>query len=287
MMTDLTLIYLNYNTPDWTSLALSSLQEHYLKHTRLNVEVIVVDNASTDGSADLIEKKFHWVKLIRATSNGGFAVGNNLALKDVKSRYVMLVNSDVEATTASNLDELISYMDAHPEASVITPKLLLANKKVDPASHRGEPTPWASLTYFSGLAKLFPSSPLLAQYHLSYKDLKQIHTIDACSGAAMCVRTSAMQQVGLLDERFFMYAEDLDWCKRFRDAGGQVVFYPGIQMIHHKYKSGRAQKGTVKSATSRHFYQTMLQYYDKHYRKTYPSIVRLGIQLFVWYKTRT
>lgn len=286
MSTDLTLIYLNYNTPDWTSLALSSLQRHYLKKTKLNVEVIVVDNASSDGSAELIEKKFSWVKLIRAKENGGFAVGNNLALKQVKSRYVMLINSDVEATKHSNLDQLVYYMDAHPEVSVVTPRLTLTNGKLDPASHRGEPTPWASLTYFSGLAKLFPRSPLLAQYHLSYKDLHHIHEIGACSGAAMLVRTCAMESVGVLDEHFFMYAEDLDWCKRFRDAGGTIVFYPDVQMIHHKYKSGRAQKGVVKSATSKHFYQTMLQYYDKHYRERYSSIVRLGIQLFVWYKTR-
>lgn len=287
MTKDLTLIYLNYNTPDWTSLALSSLQTHYLKKTKLKVEVIVVDNASTDGSADLIEQQFSWVKLIRAEENGGFAVGNNLALKQITSRYVMLINSDVEATKDTNLDELVYYMDAHPEVSVVTPKLTLASGKLDPASHRGEPTPWASLTYFSGLAKLFPSSPLLARYHLSFKDLRHIHEIDACSGAAMLVRTSAMQKVGVLDERFFMYAEDLDWCKRFRDEGGTVMFYPNVHMIHHKYKSGRGQKGKVKSTTSKHFYQTMLQYYDKHYWKTYPSIVRLGIQLFVWYKTRT
>jgi N-acetylglucosaminyl-diphospho-decaprenol L-rhamnosyltransferase len=287
MIHDLSIIFLNYNTPDWTQLALKTLQKHYLSRTKLKVEVVVVDNASTDGSADMIAREFSWVKLIRSKTNDGFAAGNNLALKGVKSRYAMLINSDVECGETSNLDELVYYMDAHPDVSVITPKLLLASGQLDPASHRGEPTPWASLTYFSGLGKVFPKASLLAQYHQTHKSLDEIHEIDACSGAAMLVRTEAMNNVGLLDERFFMYAEDLDWSKRFRDAGGKVIFYPNVILTHHKYKSGRGQKNTtVAKTTSKHFYQTMLQYFDKHYRTKYPSFIRWGIQLFVWYKTR-
>ena len=288
MIHDLSIIYLNYNTPDWTQLALTTLQKYYLSTTKLKVEVIVVDNASTDGSAEVIAKKFPWVKFIRSKSNDGFAAGNNLALKAVNSRYAMLMNSDVECSKDSRLDELVSYMDAHLDVSVITPKLLLASGKLDPASHRGEPTPWASLTYFTGLENALPNVPLFAQYHQRYKPLDTIHEIDACSGAAMVVRSEAMRQVGLLDERFFMYAEDLDWSKRFRDAGGKVIFYPTVILTHHKYKSGREQKNTkVAKTTSKHFYQTMLQYFDKHYRTKYPSIIRWGVHLFVWYKTRT
>jgi len=127
-------------------------------------------------------------------------------------------------------------MDANPNVAVTTPKVLLASGKLDPASHRGEPTPWASLSYFSGLAKAFPKSKLFAQYHQTYQSLDQVHPIDACSGAAMMVRTAAMEKVGYLDERFFMYAEDLDWCKRFRDHGYQVIYIPEATVVHHKYK---------------------------------------------------
>jgi GT2 family glycosyltransferase len=286
-MHDLTLIYLNYNTADWIELALKTLKKQYLSKTKHSVDVVVVDNASTDDSVARIKAQFPWIKLIESSTNGGFAAGNNLALKKVKSRYAMLINSDVEFTKESNLDELISYMDSHPEASVITPKVLLANGKLDNASHRGEPSPWASLTYFSGLAKHFPHSESLAQYHMTYRNMNEVHTIDACSGAAMLVRTSEMEKVGYLDDRFFMYAEDLDWCKRFRDAGGEVVFYPMVSVKHHKYKSGRGQANTkVAKTTSKHFYQTMLQYFDKHYRKSYPPFIRWGIQLFIWCKTR-
>lgn len=286
-MHDLTLIFLNYNTADWISKALDSLEKHYLQRTKLSVEVVVVDNASTDHSVTEIKKKYSWVKLIQAKENHGFATGNNIALKEVKSRYSMLINSDVEFTNNSNLDELVYFMDARPEVAITTPKVLLANGKVDPASHRGEPSLWASITYFSGLEKLFPTHKLFAQYHQSYKNYDHIHQVDACSGAAMMIRTSAMEKVGLMDERFFMYAEDLDWCKRFRDHNFQIYYNPEVTVVHHKYKSGRGhQDKSVSKRTSSHFYQTMLQYFDKHYQNSYPFFVRWGIQFFIWYKTR-
>jgi len=284
---DLTLLFLNYNTPEWISLALTSLQQQYLNITQLKIEVIVVDNASTDDSVATIKKKFPWVKLIISPKNGGFAAGNNLGLSAVKSRYVMLVNSDVEFTAHSNLDELVLYLDAHLEAGVITPKVLLANGQLDPASHRGEPTPWASFTYFTGGENLLPQSKLFGQYHQSYKDKNIIHTIDACSGAAMMVRTAALKHIGKLDERFFMYAEDLDWCRRFRQKNYTIIFYPQVTVRHHKYKSGRGHNQQLLSQrTSQQFYQTMLQYFDKYYRSKYPIIIRWGIQFFIWYKTR-
>ncbi len=285
-MTDLTLIFLNYNTPTWMSSALQTLKKHYLNKTQLNIKVIMVDNGSTDNSVQIIRTKFSWVKIIRSPENKGFAHGNNVALKQLKTRYVMLVNSDIEFTAQSDLDKLVYFMDARPNVAVCTPKVVLANGQLDMASHRGEPTPWASLTYFSGLAKLFPQSTVFAQYHQTFQNFQQIHPIDACSGAAMLIRLDAIKKVGYLDERFFMYAEDLDWCKRFRDHGYQIFYHPEVKVIHHKYKSGRGHADQpVAQNISRHFYQTMLQYFDKHYQTKYPIFVRWGIQLFIWYKT--
>ena len=115
--------------------------------------------------------------------------------------------------------------------------------------------------------------------------MSTIHEVDACSGAAMIVRTSAMEKVGLLDEQFFMYAEDLDWCKRFRDAGYTVIYHPQVKVIHHKYKSGiKSASQDIARKTHGHFYETMLQYYDKHYQSRYPSFVRGVIKSFVTYK---
>jgi len=272
---DLSIIILNYNGKAWLEKLLPSLQLNWLNQTKFETEVVVVDNASTDDSVAFIEKQKD-VRLICSDRNGGFAFGNNLAIRNNSAKYLMLLNSDTEfLPSASNLDILMEYMDETPSAGIITPLLLLDDGNPDPACHRGEPTPWAAFTYFSGLERLFPKSRWFGQYHQTYKLMNTIHDIDACTGAALLVRNEAVLKVGVLDERFFMYAEDLDWCKRFREAGYRVVFHPGVTIVHHKYRSGLANKDEIiKSDTRKWFYDTMLQYYDKHYKNNYPHSLR-------------
>jgi GT2 family glycosyltransferase len=282
---NLTIIILNYNTAEWVTQCLESLKKNVVNTSRYDIDVVVVDNASTDDSPQVLKKHFPWVTLIETGKNLGFAGGNNVALRQVHTKYVMLLNSDTTCTAETNFDALIEYLEEHPQVGVITPRLELANGELDMASHRGEPTPWASLTYFSTLAKLFPQSELFAQYHQTYQDFSAVHQIDACSGAAMVIRTAAMEKAGLLDEQFFMYAEDLDWCKRFREAGYQIIYYPHAKIIHHKYKSGLGKSDiSVAKKTNVHFYETMLQYYDKHYRQQYPFVYRWLLKLFISFK---
>ncbi len=284
-ITKLSLIILNYNSFFWLKKCLSSLEEHYLKKTKFPIKTIVVDNNSSDQSIEMVKKEFKWVELIELDENKGFSAGNNVALKQAESEYVMLLNSDTEFTTHSNLDKLVEFMDANPDIGVATPKLVLHDDVIDWASHRGEPTLWASLSYYLGLEKLFPNTKIFTKYHQKYLDLTVSHQIDACSGAAMMLRTSYMKQVGYLDERFFMYAEDLDWCKRFREAGHQVWYFPEITVIHHKYKSGiKTQSPLTALQSKRHFYNTMIQYYDKHYKDKYPRFVRLLLRTFLFIK---
>jgi GT2 family glycosyltransferase len=285
---DLSIIILNYNGQFWLKKLLPNLKKKYLDKSKYKVETIVVDNSSTDDSVKILRKNFKWVKVIESGRNGGFAYGNNVAIKDNKARFVMLLNSDTDFLNheESNLDHTIDYMLDHKNVAVITPRVELSDGSLDQACHRGEPTLWASFTYIFGLEKIFPKSKLFGKYHQGYKNLKEIHEIDACSGAAMIVRTSAIKKVGLLDDSFFMYAEDLDWCKRFRDANYRVVFYPGVKIVHHKYKSG-IKSSNKKTATiiGRHFYKTMLQYYDKHYSHKYPKFFRSIVKYFVLIKT--
>lgn len=279
---DLSLIILSYNTQFWLKKTLTTLKEFYLDQTEYDVKAIVVDNGSTDGSIEMVKKECPWAELIETGENLGFAGGNNVALKKIRARYAMLLNSDLEFKENSNLDLLIEYMDQHEEAGVITPRTHFINGSLDPACHRGEPTIWASLTYFLKLEKLFPQNKLFAQYHQSYKDYASIHTIDACSGATMMVRTAAMEKVGYLDERFFMYAEDLDWSRRFREAGYKVVYHPEVEIIHHKYKSGiKSSSKKIAKTTNRYFYNTMLQYYDKHYADQYPAFLRTLLKYYL------
>lgn len=278
---DLEIIILSYNSQFWLKKTLQTLKQYYLAHTIFSVQVTVVDNKSEDETVPMLNKEFPWVKLIKLTENKGFAAGNNQALKQSKARYVMLMNSDIESTKQSNLDILLKFMDMHPDVGVITPKVVFTNGKLDPACHRGEPTLPASFYYFFGLEQLFPESETFGAYHQSYKSLETIHTIDACSGAAMIVRREAMQKVGLLDEQFFMYAEDLDWCKRFRENGYLITYHPSVSVIHHKYKSGiKGLSKKIARKTKHHFYDTMLQYYDKHYADKYPKFVRELVKYF-------
>jgi len=282
---DLTLVVLSYNTQFWLKKTLETLKEFYLDKSKYKIKTIVVDNGSTDGSIELIKKSFKWTELIKTGENLGFAGGNNVALKKIKSRYAMLLNSDLEFRADSNLDILIEYMDKHPEAGVITPRIEFINGDIDPACHRGEPTLWASITYFAKLEKLFPQSKLFAQYHQYYKDLKSHHAIDACSGATFLIRKSVIDEIGYLDERFFMYAEDLDWCKRVRDHGFQIIYHPEVKITHHKYKSGiKSSSKKIAKTTNRYFYDTMLQYYDKHYVNKYPKFIRKLIKYFITIK---
>jgi len=282
---DLTIVILSYNSQFWLKKTLNTLQEKYLSQTQHPVKVIVIDNNSQDESVVMVKKEFAWAELQISDTNRGYAAGNNLALKDIKSQYVMLLNSDVEFTENSNLDVLLNYLDEHKDVAVITPLIKMTDGTIDLACHRGEPTLWPSFTYFSGLEKLFPYLRKCSQYHQLYKDFTSIHEIDACSGAAMIIRTSAMKKVGILDEQFFMYAEDLDWCKRFREAKYTIIFNPQVNVIHHKYKSGISSLSTqTASKTRNHFYQTMLQYYDKHYQKRYPTWVRWLIYHIVEFK---
>ncbi len=280
---DLSILIVNFNTPEWVNKALTSIE----KYIDVSYEIIVVDNGSDDYELRTVMKNFPAVQLIEVLENKGFAGGNNIGLKVSRGKYILLLNSDAEFTSNTQIKNMIGYMDEHPKIAVMSPRIELPSGKLDMASHRGEPTPWASFTHFSGLAKLFSQSEVFAQYHQTFKDFQKIHEIDACSGAAMLVRATAINKVGYLDDEFFMYAEDLDWCKRFREAGYTVVYFPKSVIIHHKYKSGRgSQDQAVAQKISRHFYETMLQYYDKHYKKTYPFFVRWGIQLFIYFKVR-
>jgi len=149
---DLTIIILNFNTPEWVEKCLLSLEKYVIQMSSFRIQVVVVDNGSQKESrAELtkITSRFSFVEQLNSPDNLGFSGGNNIALMKAKSRYVMLLNSDTEATEQTHLDEMIAYLDSHEDVAVMTPRVELATGGIDWASHRGEPTPWASLTYQS------------------------------------------------------------------------------------------------------------------------------------------
>lgn len=282
---ELTVLILNYNSQFWLKQTLSSLTEYWLSETKYRIKVWVVDNHSQDDSVAMLRQDFPQVKVICSPDNVGFAAGNNLALKEITSKYVFLLNNDVELNRHSQFDQLIAYLENHSRVGMITPRIELPAGQLDQACHRGEPTPWASFCYYTGLEKIFAGQKLFGGYHLTHLNLTEVHPVEAISGAAMLIRTAALKQVGLFDERFFMYAEDLDLCHRFRAAKWQIVYYPLVKIIHHKYKSGLKTNSNLTAAkTKNYFYNTILQYYDKHYRAQYPRLIRFLIRVFIFIK---
>lgn len=283
----LSIIIINYNTPDHIKRCLQSIKQ---VKDNIKKEVIVIDNASIDQSVRMIKSQFPWVKLIRSDKNLGFAGGNNLGLKQAQGKYILLLNSDTRVLK-NTFKAMIDYMDQNPEVGVSTCRVELTSGKLDPACHRGFPTPWNAFTYFSGLEKLFPRFKPFAGYHQGWKDLNIIHEIDCPVGAFFLTRKKIIDKVGLLDERFFIYAEDIDWAFRIQKAGHKIMYVPATKIIHYKKASGRkkTQKGKVtqdvhkiRRTTSYYFFETMKQFYNKHYKNKYPFIVRWLVLSGIW-----
>lgn len=288
-MKTLEIIIVSYNSLIWLKKTLNSLSKFYLPYSKYNIIVTVVDNASTDGTVSFLETEYRKINLIKSKTNLGFSAGNNLALKKSNADYTMLLNSDMEFTEKSkNIDRLIEYLESDHNIGMITPKLLLSNGKLDPACHRGEPSLADVFFYFAGFEKLFSKVKFFTKYHMLYKDFSTIHEVDAITGACMIMKIETLKKIGYFDERFFMYSEDMDLCRRFREQKYKIIFYPNIEIIHHKYKSGllSTNKDTSKNI-SNHFYNSFLLYYDKYYNsKWYYKITRPFIYTFVYLKTK-
>jgi hypothetical protein len=193
-------------------------------------EIIVVDNGSSDGSAEFVEKEFPHVRLIRNKENLGFAKANNIGIRASTGRYMCLINSDVTVQNNS-IEKLMEFMDASPSVGMSGPRILNPDGSLQ-VSCRHFPSVWKSLCQTLGFNKLFPKSAFLSEPFMKYWAHNEIRNVDVLGGCFWMVRREALNQAGLLDEHFFFYGEDIDWCRRFHMAGWDVVFYPYAEAIH-------------------------------------------------------
>jgi len=277
--TDLSVIILSYNTKLLLKNCLLSVLKSKLDDYR--VQVIVVDNASTDGSAEMVKKNFDKkVELVLSKRNLGFSGGNNLGLKSAKGKYILFLNSDTEIRSSA-LKKMIAFMDKSPKVGACTAKTMLFSGGMDPDCHRGFPTPWASFTYFLGLEKLFPKSKIFGQYHKLYLDLNKIHEIDAGFGTFLFTRKKIIDSIGGWSEEYFFYGEDLDIFYRIKEAGWKIIFYPESLVMHYKGASSGLRKesrkmGVVKAnrkiriKTAKASVKAMEIFYQKFYQDKYP-----------------
>ncbi|HQE92289.1 MAG TPA: glycosyltransferase family 2 protein [Anaerolineae bacterium] len=261
----LAIILLSWNT---ASLLADCLRSIPAGAAGLDYTVIVVDNASTDGSADMVARDFPQVQLIRSSQNLGFARGNNLGIRaaDPAIPYLLLLNSDTIVQPAS-LTALVRFMEAHPDAGAVGPRLLRPDGTPQPYAFGGDPTPLYLLR--RGLHQLF-----LHRYLHDWAT-DQIQTVDWVSGACMLVRRSAVEQIGMLDENMWMYFEDNDWCLRFRQAGWKVYYDPQVEIIHLGGQS--LQKNPSAQNT---YYQSVVYFYGKHYGRLSRWLLRRMLPLY-------
>lgn len=293
-MTKLSVIILSFNTRDYTLQCLQSIAEQNMDPKEKELEVIVADNGSTDGSLQAIRNRFPWVKIIENKKNIGFAAGNNRAIEKAHGKIILLLNSDT-LVFSDSFEKMIEFMGKTKDAGAATARLELPDGALDLACHRGFPTPWNALTYFLRLEKLLPNVRIFSGYHQTWKNFAEVHEVDAISGACFFIRKKVVEEVGLLDERYFMYAEDLDWCMRIKKAGWKTYYNPEAEIIHFKKRSGRSkseelpispQTRKLRAKTITYFYDTMKIFYDKHYKKKYPSWIRHAVLNGIWILTK-
>ena len=287
---DLSIIIVSFNTKEITKKCLLNLQKNFQKYP-LKYEVIVIDNSSDDGSKEMLidfNKKWTDLKLIFSDKNEGYGKANNLGTAKAKGRFILYLNSDA---IVSDIDftDIISLFESHNDIGALTVKVLLPNGKIDPASHRGFPTIWHSLSYFFGLEKLFAKVPLINKffggYHLSYLDLNTVHQIDSGTGAFFFLRKETVDKIGGFDKDFFMYGEDLEMAYQIKKMGMKIYYYPLWEVIHLKYSSGfKTTDKKIKSNTRLHFYKSMKIFYKKHYAPKNFWLVNQLIYLFIDFK---
>ncbi|MDP2723589.1 MAG: glycosyltransferase [Bacteroidales bacterium] len=269
----LSVIVVNYNVEYFLEQCLHSVRKAM---KGVDGEVIVVDNNSIDGSNQMVEKKFPEVRLIANHDNRGFSKANNQGINLSKGEYVLLLNPDtvVEDDTFS---KIISFMDVHPEAGALGVKMVDGSGNFLPESKRGLPTPVTSFYKMFGLSSLFPHSKRFARYHLGHLDKDQIHEVEILAGAFMLLRKSVLDEIGLLDETFFMYGEDIDLSYRVIKAGYKNYYFPETRIIHYKGES--TKKGSVNYVLV--FYHAMVIFANKHFSqknaRLYTTLINTAI----------
>lgn len=272
---DLAVVILNYNTRDLLTACLDSV---LASRGPFRYTVCVVDNGSTDESVEAVRTGFPRVGLIVNKDNVGFSAGNNQALRALGydgpsgeggslPRYALLLNPDTLLPDGA-LTSMLDFMDQRPQAGVGGPRVRRPDGSLDLACRRTFPSPQVSFFRLSGLSRLFPQSPIFNAYNLNFLPEDSVHEVDSVVGAFMMVRREAIQRVGLLDEAYFMYGEDLDWAKRIKDVGWQVWYNGEVEITHVKEAASKRSRRARLA-----FYEAMWIFYQKHYRAQTPWLL--------------
>ncbi|MCD4745984.1 MAG: glycosyltransferase family 2 protein [Bacteroidales bacterium] len=270
----LSIVIVNYNVKYFLEQCLYAVRKAI---NSIEAEVFVVDNNSVDGSVKMLNEKFPEVNIIINKDNKGFSKANNQAIKKAKGEYILLLNPDT-VVEDDTFKKIISFMDKHPDAGGLGVKMLDGKGKFLPESKRGLPTPAVAFYKIFGLSKLFPKSKTFAKYHLGYLDNNKIHEVEILSGACMLLRKKVLDKIGLLDESFFMYGEDIDMSYRIIKAGYKNYYFPETRIIHYKGES--TKKSSVNYVFI--FYNAMIIFAKKHFSQKNAKIFSFLINIAVY-----
>jgi len=273
---DASVIIVNWNTRDVLRECLASVSA---ETAGISCEVIVVDNGSTDGSAELVRNEFPRVTLIGNQRNRGFAAANNQGMRLAQGRYVLLLNSDTVVLDRA-IQKTVQFADDHPEAALVGCRVLNPDSSLQPTCFMF-PSLLNMVLSTTYLYKLVPRSRFFGRERMTWWDRDDVREVDALTGCFMLVRREAIEDVGLMDERFFMYGEETDWCYRFKRAGWRNLFYPGASIIHLGGGSTRARADDMNIQLRR----SILQFMKKHRSALSYATARVLTSLF--YATRT
>lgn len=293
-MTTLSIIIVNYNTCQLLDDCLASLATAVSPPGGL--EIIVVDNASADGSVAMVQQKYPAVQMVALPQNVGFSAGNNRGLDIATGAYVLFLNSDTRVSPNA-LAEPLAYLQAHPHVGALTVQLIYPNGQRDPDNHRGFPTPWNAFCHFAGLGKLFPHNPRFNGYFQSYANFAETHPVEVIAGSFMMMPMSLCRQLSGWDETYFFYGEDIDFCYRIWQAGYEIIYYPHVDVLHYKGASSGLRKESAEIArppketrvrVAKESVRAMKIFYQKFYREQYPgwvtAVILAGIQLRGWFR---
>lgn len=291
-MLDLSIVIVSYNTKQLLDDCLFSLMR--AKQPSGGCEIIVVDNASSDGSQEMVAARYPAVQLLALDENLGFAAANNRGTAVADGRYILFLNSDTRISREA-LVEPLNYLENHPETGAISVKLVYPNGERDPDNHRGFPTPWNAACHFLGLSRLYPDNPRYNGYFQSYANFDETHTVEVIAGSFMLMPRHLFDQLNGWDETYFFYGEDIDFCYRIHLAGYQIVYYPHVEVLHYKGASSGLRKESAAIAkppkatrvkVARESVRAMQIFYRKFYSHQYSPIVTglvlAGIQFRGW-----
>jgi len=275
-MQKLSVIIVNYNVKFFLEQCLLSVRNSSIND---NIEILVVDNNSVDGSVAMIKEKFPEVILIENKENLGFSKANNMAINRANAEYILLLNPDT-IVQYDSFEKCVRFMDENPQAGGLGVKMLDGKGRFLPESKRGLPTPMVALWKIVGLSSLFPKSKIFGKYHLGYLDKEKTHEVPVLSGAYMFMRKKTLEQTGLLDEAFFMYGEDIDLSYRIVQSGYKNYYFPETRIIHYKGES--TKKSSINYVFV--FYKAMIIFAKKHFSRSNARILELLILFAIWFR---